>query len=94
MTKPLGTAYLASGKRLSVLDADPEHRTGLGLARADPAALAGLARQVASLKSPTVAAVRWADVLAARIVAGTGILLLGLSGLFKPGVRTKGRESH
>lgn len=80
------TLLLAIEKRLFVLDLDHEHRTGLGLARSHPPALVGL---LAAPKAMGAAAGKWADGLAAQIVAATEALLPGLSGMLGSRARTK-----
>ena len=83
------TFLLAVSKRLSALEGDHEHRTGLGLARADPAALTAFMSRAADVTSPIGAAGKWADRLAAQIVAGIEMLLLGLPGRLRPGAKAE-----
>lgn len=85
------TLLSAVGKRLAVLDGEHEHRTGLGVPRAEPAALASWA---AGMKSAFAAMGRWGDNLTAQIVAATDMLLPGLSGLYKREAKAVRREGH
>lgn len=79
------TLLLAIEKRLAVLDGEHEHRTGLGLARSHPPALAGLVPAPKTI----MAAGTWVDNLAAQIVTTTEALLPGLSGVLRPGAKAK-----
>ena len=86
MPSRLGPPAADIGRRFSVLDGEHEHRTGLGLARAHPTALAGL---VPRPKNLMAAFGSWADRLAAQIVLASDVLLPGLSGALRSRVRPR-----
>ncbi len=80
MTNRLATFLRAIGQRLSVLDDAQEHHTGLGLAHANPEALAA---SVSNIKKLPVAARNGVAGLERQVLVVTGALLPRLTGVLR-----------
>lgn len=81
-------------KHRAVLDGEHEHRTGLGLARAEPAALAASVARADRARNLLASAGRWAEALAVQIVTTTEALLSQMSGLHRREAKALRRENR